>query len=61
MSVMGMGTPGHTGPAVAPAGEAEAQRRVRELARDAVTLMAFSATVSLGVVAFLLLAHGLGR
>ena len=35
--------------------------RVRELARDAVTLMAFSAVVSGGVVLLLLLAHGLGR
>jgi hypothetical protein len=35
--------------------------RVRELARDAVTRMAFSAAVSSGVVLLLLLAHGIGR
>ncbi|MEZ0580987.1 hypothetical protein [Nocardioides sp. MH1] len=35
--------------------------RVRELARDAVTRMAFSAGVSLGVVLLLVAVHGLGR
>jgi hypothetical protein len=35
--------------------------RVRELARDAVTRMAFSAGVSFGVLLLLLLAHGLGH
>jgi hypothetical protein len=39
----------------------EAPRRVRELAREAVTLMAFSAAVSLGVALCLLLLHALGR
>lgn len=57
-----MGTPGHTGPRSAlPAAPDEAQRRVRELAREALALMAFSAAVSVGVALFLLLAHGLGR
>lgn len=57
-----MGTPGHTGPRSAlPAVPEEAQRRVRELAREALALMAFSAAVSVGVALFLLLAYGLGR
>jgi hypothetical protein len=39
-------------------GVAAAPRRVRHQARDAVVLMAFSATTSVGVaVGFLLLAH----
>ena len=35
--------------------------RVRELARDAVTRMAFSAAVSFGALLLLLAAHGIGR
>ncbi|WP_188113503.1 hypothetical protein [Nocardioides humilatus] len=38
-----------------------AEPRVRELARDAVTRMVFSAAVSSGVVLLMLIAHGLGR
>ncbi|HET8665271.1 MAG TPA: hypothetical protein VFM08_13225 [Nocardioides sp.] len=42
----------------APSGAAAGQRRVRHQARDAVALMAFSATTSVAVaVGFLLLAH----
>ncbi|HYG92019.1 MAG TPA: hypothetical protein VD859_00420 [Nocardioides sp.] len=56
-----MGTRGHPGAGAGAAVEADAQRRVRELAREALSLMVFSAAVSLGVTVFLLLAHGLGR
>lgn len=52
MSVMGMGAPG--GP-----GTDGHQPRVRELAREAVAVMAFSAAVSVGTV--LAIVAGLGR
>ncbi|WP_183094095.1 hypothetical protein [Nocardioides stalactiti] len=39
---------------------ANSEPRVRELAREAVTLMAFSAAVSVSVALLLLLAYGLG-
>jgi hypothetical protein len=42
-------------------GTAVREPRVRELARDAVTLMAFSLAVSVAVALLLLLAYGLGR
>ena len=41
--------------------EVSGQRRVREQARDAVTVMVFSAAVSLGCAVLLLLTHGAGR
>jgi hypothetical protein len=57
MSVMGAGAAGHTGAAPDPAREP----RVRELAREAVVLMAFSAGISVAVALLLLIADGVGR
>jgi hypothetical protein len=56
MSVMNASAAGSAG--VATDGT---QPRVRELAREAVTLMAFSAGVSIAVALVLLLAYGLGH
>ena len=59
MSVMGAhptGTAGTVGTVVE-----DREPRVRELARDAVTLMAFSAGVSLAVFLVVLLGSWLGR
>ncbi len=53
MSVMGASTAG--------AAVDSSEPRVRELAREAVTLMAFSAGVSLAVFLVVLLAFWLGR
>ena len=54
MSASAAGTPGI-------AAEAKSEPRVRELARDAVTLMVFSASVSLSVFLVVLLGFWLGR
>ena len=48
-------------PAVSGELQPRPQPRVREQARDAVTLMAFSAAVSLGLSVLLLLSFGTGR
>ncbi|QYJ04734.1 hypothetical protein KUV85_03360 [Nocardioides panacisoli] len=54
MSVMGANSPARPDAAHAP--------RVRDMAREAVLRMAFSATVSLALAALLLvLAYGIGR
>ena len=56
---MGRGAPGHLG--VTSAVRDPGQPRVRELARQAVAMMVFSAAVSVGVSLLLLLAYGLGH
>ena len=57
MSVMGASTVSTATTAVTDGREP----RVREMARDAVTRMAFSAAVSFGVVLLLMIVHGIGR
>jgi hypothetical protein len=62
MSVMGAHPTGTTGTVGGVGtGVEEREPRVRELARDAVTLMAFSAGVSLSVFLVILLGSWLGR
>ena len=58
MSVMGASAAGAAGAATGSAGR---EPRVRELAREAVTLMAFSAGASLLVFLVVLLGFWLGR
>ena len=53
MSVMGAGTAGRSGHVSEP--------RVRELARGALALMAFSGAMSVSVALLILLAYGSGR